>query len=226
MEILNRLIGELKEALQYFKQRTKHKYYGDRFEEWVVMHSNISKDGNGMSGTGGTPPFWRLLEWRGDKYVNGYYPVSSSAPDLLLECISNESKKYLPEELIAVECKWRSTVNFFIPKSDAEKYEKYFRANKTRYRVKHLFYLFGFGWSDNAPEAVYIIPSAALYEYDENTFEITFPNGESIKDKKIRMEDYKMKCKILIYTAPKNRKHLSYQTNSFDTKEKGEPTQR
>ena len=50
MEILNRLIGELKEALQYFKQRTKYKYYGDRFEEWVVMHSNISKDG--MPGTG------------------------------------------------------------------------------------------------------------------------------------------------------------------------------
>ena len=97
MEILNRLIGELKEALQYFKQRTKYKYYEDRFEEWVVMHSNISKDG--MPGTGGTSPFWRLLEWRGDKYINGYYPVSSSAPDLLLECISNESKNTFPESL-------------------------------------------------------------------------------------------------------------------------------
>lgn len=60
MEILNRIIGELKEALQYFKERTKHKYYGDRFEEWVVMHSNISKDG--MPGTGEHLPFWRLLE--------------------------------------------------------------------------------------------------------------------------------------------------------------------
>lgn len=83
MEILNRIIGELKEAFQYFKERTKHKYYGDRFEEWVVMHSNISKDG--MPDTGKHAPFWRLLEWRGDKYVNGYRPVSSSAPDLLLE---------------------------------------------------------------------------------------------------------------------------------------------
>ena len=52
----------------------------------------------------------------------------------------------------------------------------------------------------------YIIPSTALYEYDENTFEITFPNGELIKDKKIRMEDYKMKFKNLIYTVPENRK--------------------
>lgn len=52
----------------------------------------------------------------------------------------------------------------------------------------------------------YIIPSTALYEYDENTFDITFPNGELIKDKKIRMEDYKMKFKNLIYTVPENRK--------------------
>ena len=73
---------------------------------------------------------------------------------------------------------------------------------------------------------LYIIPSTALYEYDENTFEITFPNGELIKDKKIRMEDYKMKFKNLIYTVPENRKHLSYQTKSFDTKKKDEPMQR
>ncbi|AAQ65753.1 hypothetical protein PG_0564 [Porphyromonas gingivalis W83] len=59
MEILNRLIGELKEALQYFKQRTKYKYYGDRFEEWVVMHSNISKDG--MPGTGGYFSFLEIV---------------------------------------------------------------------------------------------------------------------------------------------------------------------
>ena len=64
MEILNRLIGELKEALQYFKQRTKYKYYGDRFEEWVVMHSNISKDG--MPGTGGVLLLFRDC-WNGEE---------------------------------------------------------------------------------------------------------------------------------------------------------------
>ena len=214
MEILNRIIGELKEAFQYFKERTKHKYYGDRFEEWVVMHSNISKDG--MQGTGEHLPFWRLLEWRGDKYVNGYRPVSSSAPDLLLECISNKSSSYVSGDIIAVKCKWRSTVSFFIPKSDAEKYEKYFRTNKTRYPVKHLFYLFGFGWSRNAPEAVYVIPSTALYEYDEETFEITFPNGESMKEKQLRMEDYKVQSGVLIYAFPENGKRLSSRTGAFD----------
>ena len=85
MEILNRIIGELKEAFQYFKERTKHKYYGDRFEEWVVMHSNISKDG--MPGTGEHLPFWRLLEWRGDKYVNGFANsaiLAAGTPQILL----------------------------------------------------------------------------------------------------------------------------------------------
>lgn len=43
MEILNRIIGELKDVIQYFKQITKNKYYGDRFEEWGIKNSNISK---------------------------------------------------------------------------------------------------------------------------------------------------------------------------------------
>ena len=28
--------------------------------------------------------FWRLLDWRGDKYIEGYRPLSSSSPDLLM----------------------------------------------------------------------------------------------------------------------------------------------
>lgn len=33
MEILDRIIGEIKDAFKYCKTRSKNKYYGDRFEE-------------------------------------------------------------------------------------------------------------------------------------------------------------------------------------------------
>ena len=84
MKILNRFIDDcvnvfqyrFMDTFQYFKERNKNKYLGDRFEEWVVKNSNISKDGCSDLDTGKI--FWRLLDWRGDKYVEGYRPLSSS----------------------------------------------------------------------------------------------------------------------------------------------------
>ena len=75
MKILNRFIDDcvnvfqyrFMDTFQYFKERNKNKYLGDRFEEWVVKNSNISKDGCSDLDTGKI--FWRLLDWRGDKYV-------------------------------------------------------------------------------------------------------------------------------------------------------------
>ena len=51
MKILNRFIDDcvnvfqyrFMDTFQYFKERNKNKYLGDRFEEWVVKNSNISK---------------------------------------------------------------------------------------------------------------------------------------------------------------------------------------
>lgn len=53
MKILNQFIDDFvgvfqyrfMDTFQYFKERKKSKYLGDRFEEWVVKNSNISKDG-------------------------------------------------------------------------------------------------------------------------------------------------------------------------------------
>ena len=50
MEILDRIIGEIKDAFKYCKTRSKNKYYGDRFEEWVVRNSNIQKIHPGKGG--------------------------------------------------------------------------------------------------------------------------------------------------------------------------------
>lgn len=50
MKILNQFIDDFvgvfqyrfMDTFQYFKERKKSKYLGDRFEEWVVKNSNIS----------------------------------------------------------------------------------------------------------------------------------------------------------------------------------------
>lgn len=195
MEILNRIIGELKDAYQYCKTRNKSKYYGDRFEEWVVQHANISK-------TGKPNPerkfFWRLLEWRSDKYVDGYYPQSSLAPDLLMECILDGSTKYQCGHLIAVECKWKSKTNFKLEIEQIKRYEQYLIANRHRFSIRKLFYIFGFGWKDGEPESVYIIPSGELYEYDSENDFVYFPD-ETPEEKATRLERYRHTTKYLMF---------------------------
>ena len=97
MKILNQFIDDFvgvfqyrfMDTFQYFKERKKSKYLGDRFEEWVVKNSNISKEG--YPDLCDKKIFWRLLDWRGDKYVEGYRPLSSSSPDLLMECVTTTS---------------------------------------------------------------------------------------------------------------------------------------
>lgn len=135
MEILNRILGEIKITFLHFKERSKNKYYGDRFEEWVVKSSNISKDGSNNSN------FWKLLEWRGDKYIEGYRPLSSSSPDLLMECISDKSVFYTSQERIAVECKWRSKKNFFLDEKCIIKYEDYISSNEHTPQNIYFMYL-------------------------------------------------------------------------------------
>lgn len=198
MEILDRIIGEIKDAFKYCKTRSKHKYYGDRFEEWVVRNSNIQKIHPGKG-----KPFWKLLEWRGDKYIDGYSPLSSSAPDLLLECLSDQNRPfYNLGEIIAIECKWKSKeADFFLKLEDIEKYETYVR-EYSRYPVKCLFYVFGFGWSDNGPETVYVIPSYKIYDYEKTGDEapiITFLKKGSREEKAKLFEKYKCAGPCVMY---------------------------
>lgn len=198
MEILDRIIGEIKDAFKYCKARNKNKYYGDRFEEWVVRNSNIQKVHPGKGN-----PFWKLLEWRGDKYIDGYSPLSSSAPDLLLECLSGQSRSlYEPGEIIAIECKWKSrTADFFLRPEDIEKYESYIRES-SRYPIKCLFYVFGFGWSGDCPEAVYVIPAHKLYHYDKDADKgqaITFLQKGNREVKAQAFEKYRCAGPCLMY---------------------------
>lgn len=198
MEILNRIIGEFKEAFQYFKERNKNKYYGNRFEEWVVKNSNISRKGS-VHAKNFEKPFWKFLEWRGDKYIEGYRPVSSSSPDLLLECINCDSKIYKTGDIIAVECKWRSKQSFYLDKECANRYEEYVR-NDSKLPIKNLFYVFGFGWYNGNPQQVYIIPAKELYTYSkEKSYPVFYE--ESTPQRNKRLEKYRHQHKFLTYLS-------------------------
>lgn len=156
---VKRAVGTLVDTIKYMKNRTKNKFYGDRFEEWVVRNSNIRKNNDKEHG------FWELVEWRSDKYIKGYYAPSNRYPDLRLKSISDKSTFYHKDETILVECKWRSKKNFYISNKKTEIYEAY----KNQINAKKLFYVFGIRWNGNQPEEVYIIPSERIKKAVKNT---------------------------------------------------------
>lgn len=208
MKLTTRIKATFQEMLRmavYWKERSEGKYAGDRFEEWVVKHSNIK----GLHKRS-CEPYWLLLDWRSDKYVEdgGYYPESSRAPDLLLEAMPRargEQRRYAPGDLILVECKWRSTPNLTIKRSDIRKYEQYILESRLAKPISGLFYVFGFGWQGGSPKGVYVIPAQKLYTYDSDTGYVIYHGGDD-EDGVKYFEDYKVtfqKGPFLIYSLEK-----------------------
>lgn len=135
MDVFDYINMKLRDTFAYFKSRTKKKYEGDRFEEWVISNSNIQKNPKEADGKS----YWRLIEWRGDNYISGWYALSNLSPDLVLECISDKGNQYFGSS-IAVECKYRNKRNdFFLEPRQIKNYEEYIAERKPR--IKELFYL-------------------------------------------------------------------------------------
>lgn len=175
MDVFDYLAKKLRDTFVYFKHRTKAKYEGDRFESWVVANSNIQKNPKQIDGSS----YWRLLEWRGDNFESGWYALSNLSPDLILQR-NNRSKSDL---CIAVECKYRNQRNFFLKKEQIMNYEEYLIEQGSQ--IKVLYYIFGFGWEDDQPKEVYLIPSTAIYTFDRGTREVRFL-------KSVKYEDYQV----------------------------------
>ena len=122
----------------------ENKAKGDAFESFVVKHFDKK--------------FFTLQEWRGDKYVDGNYPVSSHFPDLE---VSFKYKKENINENFAIECKWRK--NYF--KKSIEWAYDYQIKNYKEYTEKlniPVFVVIGVGGEPNAPNEVFIIPLSKL----------------------------------------------------------------
>jgi hypothetical protein len=118
----------------------ENKRKGDEFEKWVVKKFDTA--------------FFKVGEWRSDKYVDGIYPESNHFPDLEINFCY---KKKNITKTFAVECKWRKSfykggINW------AKGYQvKYYTDYASRLEIP-VFVILGVGKEPSDPEKVFIIP--------------------------------------------------------------------
>lgn len=122
----------------------ENKAKGDAFESFVVKHFEKK--------------YFTLQEWRGDKYVDGNYPVSSHFPDLE---VNFKYPKQNINESFAIECKWRK--NYY--KNAIEWAHDYQIKNYREYTEKlniPVYVVIGVGGEPSMPNEVFIIPLSKL----------------------------------------------------------------
>jgi hypothetical protein len=116
---------------------------GDDFEKFVVKKFN--------------PKYFNVVEWAGDKYIDGIYADTTLHPDLLME-ITVKNKT----ELFYVECKWRKGFNgnkvSFARKDQFERYKKFENEKKLP-----VFISLGIGGKASQPESMCILPLRFIY---------------------------------------------------------------
>lgn len=116
----------------------KNKKKGDDFEAFVVK--SFPKE------------YYQLQEWRGDKYVDGNYPVSSHFPDLEVNFKLNDHM-----DTFAIECKWRS--RFY--KDGIKWAEGYQIDNYKNYSVATklpVYVVIGVDGTPSKPKYMYVVP--------------------------------------------------------------------
>lgn len=113
---------------------------GRKFEEWVAKRFS--------------PDYFTIREWRGDKYVDGIYPKSSTNPDLEVEFHLRDVRS-----LFAVECKYRSGyqqgVSPYIIWASDRQIENYRSFAKTRNMP--VFVVIGIGGQADNPDEVFVV---------------------------------------------------------------------
>ncbi|SFH40915.1 hypothetical protein [Pontibacter chinhatensis] len=111
---------------------------GDRFEGYIIKKVNQE--------------YFKIREWRSDKYIDGRYAESNMLPDLELEYIHKSAKS-----LLAIECKYRSS----LIGGAVEIAKPYQLDNYRRYsdeRGVPVFIALGLGGYADDPDEEFIIP--------------------------------------------------------------------
>ena len=125
-----------RKSREEMKREKKHK--GNEFEKFIVQKFNKK--------------YFKILEWAGDKYVNGIYAETSTQPDLRIKFTLHEIEKEF-----AVECKYRSY--YFKDGIDWAKDNQ--RNNYQNYsEAKGIitFIAIGVGGTADNPEELFIVP--------------------------------------------------------------------
>jgi hypothetical protein len=123
-------------------QKQEHKQKGNEFEKFVVQKFNKK--------------YFKIIEWAGDKYVNGIYAETTTQPDLRIKFTLHDLEKEF-----AVECKYRSY--YFKDGIDWAKDNQ--RNNYQNYsEAKGIitFVAIGVGGTADNPEELFIVPLQEL----------------------------------------------------------------
>ena len=116
---------------------------GDEFEKFTVTKFDSK--------------YFKILDWRSDKYVDGVYAESSKNPDLEIEYSHKETSKRF-----AVECKYRSKIYEDVLISKQHKIEHYKNYSKKN-RIP-VFIVLGMGGDPSSPSECYVIPINKVYK--------------------------------------------------------------
>lgn len=130
------------------------KQKGEDFEKYVVQ--KFSKN------------YFSILEWTGDKYVNGSYSQSNTHPDLALKFKFKDV-----DTDFAVECKYRS--DYYkngIEWCTSRQLENY--RNYAKEKSRTVFVVIGVGGEASAPGELFVIP---LTDISENFLPKSFLNS-------------------------------------------------
>lgn len=97
--------------------------------------------------------YFRLIEWRSDKFHKGIYAASSKLPDLEYQFKTTKHK-----DRLSIECKWRADFNNNrkIEIAREDQLENYWRYSKEE-RIE-VFIILGVGGKPEKPEELFIIP--------------------------------------------------------------------
>lgn len=101
------------------------------------------------------PNYFTLLHWRGDKYIDGIYPLSSLDPDLDYVYKDSVNRCHF-----SIECKWKQGFDKFekIEIAEERKLNRYREFQKSKGENYPVFIVLGISGSPSAPELIYVVP--------------------------------------------------------------------
>ncbi len=121
--------------------------------------------------------YFKLKEWRSDKYEDGVYPEANKYPDLEFEFTLRETKS-----IFAVECKWRK--NYY---KNGVEWAKEYQLNNYKTFAKDrkipVFVAIGVGGTPNNPEEVFIVPLEKMKDNFLSQTELKKYEKADFKDK-------------------------------------------
>jgi hypothetical protein len=121
--------------------------------------------------------YFKLKEWRSDKYEDGVYPEANKYPDLEFEFTLRETKS-----VFAVECKWRK--NYYKNGVEwAKEYQLTNYKNFAKERSIPVFVAIGVGGTPNNPDEVFVVPLEKMKDNFLSQTELKKYEKADFKDK-------------------------------------------